>query len=272
MYKTSRLLAPLMFIAGAVLAIGPANGQLITGSPHDLQAAFGVTDICVFCHTPHAATTDAPLWNKPATGSSYTTYDNNISQTLDAPLASDGPGATPAIGSVSLACLTCHDGTQAMDTVINAPGHGFDGAGGATTPTRIGDILVPVDADADIGSIGSSGIADLTTDLSNDHPIGIQYGMWDTSGGAGLVTNDPDFNEAQVASINGADAWWRDTAGGTASVREKSDLILYARDFSGTTAPSVECGSCHDPHDNTNDLFLRIANSGSAVCLTCHNK
>lgn len=34
----------------------------------------------------------------------------------------------------------------------------------------------------------------------------------------------------------------------------------------------VECASCHNPHDNANSSFLRISNSGSALCLTCHDK
>ncbi len=71
------------------------------------------------------------------------------------------------------------------------------------------------------------------------------------------------------------------SAGGTAGVRDKSDMILYTRNFGGATgnAPSVECGSCHDPHVEeatgtpaAGKTFLRIANTGSAVCLACHNK
>jgi hypothetical protein len=42
----------------------------------------------------------------------------------------------------------------------------------------------------------------------------------------------------------------------------------------------VECASCHDPHgvpsagpgSTFNPTFLRINNTGSAVCLTCHSK
>lgn len=34
----------------------------------------------------------------------------------------------------------------------------------------------------------------------------------------------------------------------------------------------VECPSCHSVHDPTNTPFLRISNSGSAMCLTCHTK
>lgn len=36
------------------------------------------------------------------------------------------------------------------------------------------------------------------------------------------------------------------------------------------TANTVQCASCHDAHDNTNTKFLRIANTNSAVCTTCH--
>ncbi|HSL22667.1 MAG TPA: cytochrome c3 family protein [Vicinamibacterales bacterium] len=33
---------------------------------------------------------------------------------------------------------------------------------------------------------------------------------------------------------------------------------------------TVQCGSCHQAHDNTNDEFLRVSNTGSALCLSCH--
>lgn len=35
---------------------------------------------------------------------------------------------------------------------------------------------------------------------------------------------------------------------------------------------TVECSSCHDPHDTTNTPFLVVSNSGSAICLGCHIK
>jgi hypothetical protein len=42
----------------------------------------------------------------------------------------------------------------------------------------------------------------------------------------------------------------------------------------------VECASCHDPHGVPSagagssfiPTFLRVANAGSALCLTCHTK
>ena len=249
MWTSARNLS--MFAAVVILAmgVGTARAQNIDGSPHDL--ATGVNDnneICVYCHTPHGANlnVEAPLWNKPLTGATYTTYD---STTID--------GDILAVGSVSLACLTCHDGTQAMDTVINAPG---SGAGSGTIGSGV-------------GTIPPASIANLGTDLTNDHPIGIQYG------GFGGTPIDPDFKVApdlQVASINGLQRWWVDTPGGTATTREKTDMILYTRDNTGNGGaaeePFVECASCHDPHNNSTGTFLRISNDNSDVCLACHVK
>lgn len=33
----------------------------------------------------------------------------------------------------------------------------------------------------------------------------------------------------------------------------------------------VQCGSCHNPHDNTHPPFLKADNTGSAICVTCHD-
>jgi len=41
---------------------------------------------------------------------------------------------------------------------------------------------------------------------------------------------------------------------------------------SSTANATVECASCHNPHDNSLGNFLRRANAGSASCLSCHIK
>ncbi|MFN0316305.1 MAG: cytochrome c3 family protein [Burkholderiales bacterium] len=238
----------------------------VRGSKHDLGAGGGAqattaatTEVCVFCHTPHGANLDvkAPLWNKASPGGTvYTRYSSLPSGTLDGPEA--------PVGSVSLACLSCHDGTQAMDVVINRPGSGARVAAGAE-----------IDA-LNIGAMTGTPIPNLTTDLRDDHPISIQYG----GGGCAQTDNskctgDPDFSNVQFATINTQPAWWVDTTGGTAG-RDKTDMILYTRsDGPGATnAPYVECGSCHDPHEDLQRpvSFMRISNDTSNVCLACHLK
>ena len=78
----------------------------------------------------------------------------------------------------------------------------------------------------------SAGDVYISNDLRNDHPVGVNY---DT-------TKDADFY-------------------GTASV---TSVTLYSN--------KVECATCHDVHDAAYGKFLRTTNSGSALCLECHNK
>ena len=132
-------------------------------------------EVCVFCHTPHGANTTVgiALWNKGLTGATYTMY---TSTTMDMAVA-----AAPA--SVSLACLTCHDGTVAMDNLINAPGSGGYVAAGANLAWTW---------TAGTEQLAAAAVTNVGTDLSNDHPIGITYNP----------ALDTAFNTA--ASVTGA--------------------------------------------------------------------
>lgn len=189
---------------------------------------------CVYCHLPpeEADTSTEPLggidgWNRFAPpADQYTTYQ---SSTLDAQLR------TP--GSISLLCLSCHDGTMAMDMVLFKP----------SSFREEDDIALHMrmSSDDDLTSCGrchngftAHDIAPkvLGTDLSNDHPISLQY--------AGLNWKDKDFKlpEQAVGFDNG--------------------VRLYNGD--------VECASCHDVHNSTNELLLTVRRE--ILCETCHTK
>ncbi|HJV54085.1 MAG TPA: cytochrome c3 family protein [Noviherbaspirillum sp.] len=256
----------------------------------------GNGEICVFCHTPHGSDTSAavPLWNrKLGTPTDYTTYNSLGTSSLD--------GATAPVGSVSLACLSCHDGTQAMNVMINKPGSGgYNPAGSALA----GSWGTSTNVDANGKLAGTNLITLISTDLTNDHPIGIQYaggpkaGTVPAPGAADYsYTNDlfrdADFKAASGAVLNGNSVWWVDTEATPNGTREKSDMQLYTR--TGAAAvngsgvqlkdgnnnpivlagaqPFVECASCHDPHTE-NVTFLRMTdgNKNSQICLSCHTK
>jgi len=278
------LLALIMPGTDALAGIANTRHNLsTTGAAANVRASTGTEEICVFCHTPHAAegaSAGVPLWNKTLPGTSYTSYSTLNSSTID--------GTFTTVGSISLACLSCHDGTQAMDNIVNAPGYGgYDGTGGGVNGLGYtwasGSIAGRVSVDGLMTNAATT-LSMLSNDLSNDHPIGIQY----CGGGPNATTpagacRDRDFVAPQNATINSNLVWYVDTAGGTAATRERTDMVLYTRDFGGTNAPSVECASCHDPHVESGTTsggtgpaagasFLRIANTGSAVCLACHVK
>ena len=285
------LLVAGMFGSAPVLAAGIADTKHNLGTSNTRgtdNKGSGTAEICVFCHTPHGSDTSAsvPLWNKKlGTPADYTTYNSLGTSSLD--------GATAPVGSVSLACLSCHDGTQALNVMINAPGSGGYNSAGTQT---FGTMTAGSGSTLSGNKLGANIITNLTQDLRNDHPVGIQYaggpkgnlstipvtgsGSYDST-----LFKDADFKAASAADSNGQTVWWVDTPNvGVAGTREKTDMQLYTRKdasvvgLTGTVTagpvgsqPFVECASCHDPH-SANTTFLRVENTSSAVCLACHTK
>ena len=250
----------------------------------------GTAEICVFCHTPHGADSSAavPIWNRKLNATSIYGRYSGFNSAFAGTTTFDAKEAP--VGSVSIACLSCHDGTQAMNVVVNTPGSG-------TTTTMAGTWTGYNVANGALGYMLSQGgtvtsgpgeFPRLGTDLSNDHPISMQYGgggitSSGTAGGLSISptgTVDADFKQigTGIGLVNdrtvgsGLRVWYIDT-NGTAG-QQKDDLTLYSRTeatVAGGNQPFVECATCHDPH-SSNTTFLRISNAGSALCLTCHLK
>ncbi len=257
--KISVIATMLLIGSSAFAGVWTSTGK-ITGTPHDLSTTTtGDNDeLCVYCHTPHAgnsAFTGAPLWNKAATaaGTTYRLYGASSNDTNGVTIAGSQVGgqdgnAAGDLSSPSLACLSCHDGVSAIDSIVNAPGSGM-GALVTGTTTMVDYMATSVTAN---GNIGAGGLADV--DLSNDHPVSVQY----TTGKASL--KDPDTTTLTN---------WV----GATKIR---DLLR------GPNSDMVECSSCHDPHNGytpTADRasapqvnYLRMSNQGSALCLGCHDK
>jgi len=253
--------------ASAFAGISATKHNLSTGGTGSNHLTTGTDQICVFCHTPHGSDTSAPapLWNRvlPA-GNTFTTYAAMNSSTIQ--------GEILNVGSVSLACLSCHDGTQGMDVMINRPGSGGYNSAGAAEATNVW-----------AGNATMSGVANLGKNLQNDHPIGIEYcGGGLTQNGSGVVSgtcNDEDFvgvaaNGVVGSQVNGLNTMYVNR-NGTAG-RQKDDLPLFTRTFTAGTTGSVECATCHDPHvaskGSDNIHFMRVTTAGSAICLACHVK
>lgn len=198
-----------------------------TGTVHLSAAPGGDTEkdqICVFCHTPHHGdtTVGVALWNRDINTTGYTMYD---SATIDMTIAAQPQG-------VSLACLSCHDGTIAFDALLNGPGSGdYNGNAWARGWTWTGGR----------NKMPANSAALLTQDLTNDHPVSVTYD----------ITADTAFHSQ--ASV--------ETAG-----------LKFYDNAAGTSTDQVECATCHNPHSAEFPPFLRMSNSGSQLCLTCHIK
>jgi len=257
----------------SVPRIDPATDLDVSAGSHNLSrtdARFvktvppgGTTEVCVFCHTPHFTNTDmvdAPLWNRMNSVAVFTLYSSSTMDTM--------PGQP---GGNSMACLSCHDGTVALDALVNAPGRGLGTQQGTSLPNpsytfppgTINAVFTndpawslmwtfqdngnPVASPATMAEFGGRVI--VGTDLSNDHPISMSYPT---------VAQDPAFNQPP---------------GTPGSPR------VFTNGIRTFAADKVECGSCHDAHVGGAawsakgiQMKLRVSNIQSAVCLTCHIK
>ncbi len=251
-----------LLAAGAVLLLANSSyaqfTATIAGGPHDLSNGSAVRNsnatingqTCVFCHVPHGGSTNQPLWNRSnPTGASYQVYTSSTSKTV-------ATGSAVAAG-ISGACMSCHDGTIAMDVLTNVNGIAFGTAptGGSVSftagPNRKATYTNGTGGTA---NVMSGGLPFIGADLRNDHPVAVVYQT--------ALSADPTHYTAITQSgariyVNGA--------GG--------QLPLFG---TSTATATVECASCHDAHNNslngTNGGFLRQANTGSQMCKACHNK
>ena len=210
----------------SLLLCSIAFGQGLRDSHHDFSgASWSGNEYCKPCHTPHNANMEvqtSPLWNHQQTSAAFEMYTS---------LTLDGVSGQP-IGKTKL-CLSCHDGTVAVEN-----------HSGITDGTRF------------------VGFGNVTTDLSNDHPISFIYD-------SALATADGELHDPST------------TASGLGSTIEE-DLLENGR---------LECTSCHDVHISRNTqgcigchqihsgggmitktLSLWKSNDNSALCLTCHKK
>jgi predicted CXXCH cytochrome family protein len=153
-----RLLALGLVTVLSVLIPRAALGQAdnVSASKHNMSTRSGLAnynEVCVYCHTPHGGQIqNAPLWNRTFGTGPYQMYNNAYSSTIDMTVA-----ATPQ--GVSLACLSCHDGSIGLDVIINRPNADTSLAGtGNKMPANAGQFF-----------------ANLGTDLRNDHPISVTY-------------------------------------------------------------------------------------------------
>lgn len=262
-------------------------------------------EVCIYCHTPHGANSqiNAPLWNRTINNSgAYTIYDKPT--TLMRPIGQPGPN--------SLTCLSCHDGTIAIDSILNMPGSGREPTNSGLTnnetntwneafldswASNTAGLASPAghfrmgrdvsdgfctlchNSDPADSPMSNFNIFTLETDLRDDHPIGVQYPV--------AFGPSIDFNEPNGGA--GTNMPFFDQDGDNHA--DPNEVRLY----NTGQGPEVECASCHDPHGVPSDganarfspSFLRVnngiagnnagtagivSNGPSALCLTCHTK
>ncbi len=248
----------MLLALGATMALMPSVSKAtIIGSGHDFSptgsygpaktnglARFvwgGETNTynnpCQVCHIPHKAQTyasaKAPLWNHAPSSqaSSYITYDSAGSASYK--------GGSITLGS-SIACLSCHDGSVAINQT--AGGNGKNATNSLSGAAVYAPTFSIETAKAGTFASGAGPYVGFT-DLTQMHPLGVSY----------------------TACVSGGD-----------DELQATTYDLLPKMLKGASK-TVECASCHDIHRTTGasatvSHSLIVDLEGGALCLECHKK
>jgi len=250
-----------------------ASRATIIGSPHDFGTnSWAASDVCQVCHVPHASlgSANAPLWNHVLPGQTYVTYSSPT-------FIANGGAAAPQPDGPSLACLSCHDGTLAINQVVSVP----YGGTGVTNISQGGAVLLSNPSDNVTWQQGGN-------DLSHNHPISFVYG-------SSLAAADGTLNNPATYTIGSAPQYPQNAtftnnaaamvppipaSGWTGiSLSGKPLTVLL---WNGPQGTEMECTSCHDPHkmmgsSASSGIMIKISGKdangrGDLICRNCHLK
>ena len=244
---TRKILLIALAAAGllALPRITPAAiNKGIEGSVHDFSTNSWNTrkGTCSTCHQAH--NTDSaqivPLWNHKTSTAAFTPYSSpTLNATVGAP------------NGASLACLSCHDGTLAIN-------EGISGYLGSTNSAG------PIDVSAQIGP-----------DLHIVHPISFTYD-------AALAAADGGLEDPTVYKIGDAKTALTYSTAPVPPTWSGTSLTGKTIDEALLFDHKMQCASCHDVHKlegsaPESGILTRISGSdsggkGSTLCRTCHVK
>lgn len=256
---------------------GQTSGMRVKDTVHNLSAsgpgevkALTETRICVFCHTPHNATPVTPLWNRELPVRTYRIYSSSSLR------ARTGQPT----GSSKL-CLSCHDGTIALGSVLSKR-EPIALAGGTTG-------MPP-------------GRSNLGTDLSDDHPVSFSYGESAAASGGRLAPaaelppevrldphgdmqctscHDPHENTHGAFLVLSAASGvlcvtchryegWRTSAHETSPAPIGASVASIIPRCAPTVAENG-CRNCHVPHSAGSTSWILHQGIPAENCLLCHD-
>lgn len=253
------------------------NSQTIVSTKHNMSVsgpgtikATTESEICIFCHISHHARVDHPLWNRADPGLTYTLYGSSTT------MANIGQPD----GS-SILCLSCHDGTIALGSILSQSTP-ITMAGGVTT--------MP------------AGVSNLTKDISDDHPFSFPYDA-SLAAANGQLAN-PNSLTGPVKLENGKlqctschDPHENVTTAFLVATTQSSNLCITCHIITNWTGSSHQtstktwngiapnpwfhspyttvaqnaCESCHNPHTAGGKHRLMDFQPEENNCLDCHN-
>ena len=272
----------ILAIAALALTAETAGAAFsLTGTKHDLsslgtgsyraktaaEGPGGTTEVCIFCHTPHGGNTEAPLWNRAPSVGNYDRYSSDVLTAMGYPAAEDPKTGAPH--AKTRICLSCHDGTIALGSVINMPNNMTN-----TSIQMAGSNQKIVQTAP--GYIG--------LDLRDDHPVAIRHKisggdpelvvpalsssikLYDNSG----AKNNADGNYVECTSCH--DPHDNQYGNFLVSTNQGSALCLQCHTKTGFASPSIHftATDAYSPPDGKGGSLSTNGQVSGIQCMNCH--
>jgi len=235
------IVAVLLMMHASVSLAGVADTKhnLSSGGPGTYKSATE-TEVCKFCHTPHASLDIGPLWGHKNDVTTFTRFSS-------ATLVVDDNAANPYgyldadLSGSSKLCMGCHDGVTALGALVKE-----------TISVSPSDYLT-------------------ATDLRNKHPVSFEY-----KSGAGTLLNALE-SSPKVGTYGLPDA---DGAGVPGNNTIKNPFVAEKWRREGNRVECTICHDPHTNNASAADAALLpfwvsssigSEDSHDSVCKACHS-
>ncbi|MCF6364770.1 MAG: hypothetical protein L3J35_01065 [Bacteroidales bacterium] len=255
----------------------PSFSQSIVNSKHNLSVSgignvksTGESEICIFCHTSHSSNPKTPLWNKKTPGLNYILYNSSTIQAV--PGQPDGS---------SILCLSCHDGTIALGSVLSKKKE-IDFSEGANSFKRSkNNLTTDLSDDHMISFEYTSALAytdgELRDPMNLTHPVALENGKVQC-----ISCHDPHNNKFDnflvrsnryselCLSCHDKDYWFESGhRNSTAKWNGSGKNPWFHTKY--TTVAENACENCHNTHTAGGNERLMKYQKEESNCLDCHN-
>ena len=272
-----------MFVWVAVAAALAQTSDVL--GAHDLSLSGGsrikgqMSAACLYCHVPHSGGGKSALWGQTYSSQMYQTYTSNTEQ---------NSAVQPELGQDSSMCLSCHDGTVAVGTVVPYGPYTMQGTW-STMGTNLSSshpfsLKLPLqDAPDLVASLVATGQTQDPTHSVQLIKGNIECSSCHNPHNQAIDKQSPNFlvrddvkgavclacHEINPRNVNMHDnplAGWGPSAHANAGnmVNPSAGLGGYS------TVAEFACISCHVPHGGASAVRL-LRGANEADCVTCHN-
>ena len=287
-------IAPANALAWVLLLVAPTGAQTNPTTDvlgvHDMSSGASPmhgtnANACIYCHAPHNGLSIAPLWNQTLSTNEYILHPDSTST----------PSSPTKVGTASLQCLSCHDGTVGVGRTVAIGtlqmagalrtnlGTQLEGSHPFSMQPQIKDDATLVATLVASRTTRDSAVllADKNIECTTCHDVHNQYKdprarkflVRDSSEGR-LCFACHDVGARTVGGISNSLTAWPNSAHArsTVAVAPKAQLGGYS------TVKEFACSNCHRSHNALGLGLLRKnpdapanVDETSQACFTCHD-